>query len=103
MKTEELTRNAILESINKHRIELKSQYQVRKIGVFGSFARDDVHEKSDLDILVEFDQSTFDNYMDLKFFLEDLFETEIDLVIQESLKSRIKPYIMKEVIYAEGL
>jgi len=57
-------------------------------------------KNSDLDVLVEFDEKTFDNYMDFKFFLENLFKLEIDLVIADSLKPALKPLILKEVIYA---
>ncbi|MEM3149982.1 MAG: hypothetical protein QXT49_03245 [Candidatus Nezhaarchaeales archaeon] len=46
---------------------------------------------------------TFDNYMELKFFLEDLLKRKVDLVTYDSLKPRIKPYVMREVEYAKGL
>jgi len=51
---------------------------------------------------VEFDETktTFDNYMDLKFYLEDLFKREVDLVIESSIKPRLKDNIMREVVYA---
>lgn len=57
---------------------------------------------SDVDLLVEFEvgAKTFDNYMGVKFFLEDLLGRKVDLVISESVKPAIKPYIMKEVLYA---
>lgn len=54
-------------------------YGVRRIGLFGSYCRGEQTETSDVDILVEFedDEKTFDNYMDLKFFLEDLFGLKV--------------------------
>ena len=63
--------NENIDSINK--------FHIKKIGVFGSFARGEQTIDSDVDILVEFkeNQETFDNYMDLKFYLEDLFKCEI--------------------------
>ena len=77
----------------------------KKIGVFGSFVRMEQNERSDVDILVEFDKGeiTFDNYMGLKFFLEDSLHCKVDLVIVDDIKPRLKPYILGEVAYAEGL
>jgi len=46
------------------------------------------------------DKKTFDNYMDCKFYLEDLFKRKVDLVMKESIKKRLKPYILGEVVYA---
>lgn len=52
-------------------------------------------------MLVEFEQGgeTFDNYMELKFYLEDLFGCKVDLVLKNALKGELKPYIFPEVIY----
>jgi len=57
---------------------------------------------SDIDVLAEFypNQKTFDNYMELKFFLERILHRKVDLVIKEAVKPRIKPYILNEVLYA---
>ena len=56
-------------------------------------------------MLVEFEKGkkTFDNYMELKFFLEDLFNCKVDLVILESIKSDLKPHILRSVKYATGV
>ena len=91
----------ILGAIQSHSNELKF-YGVRKVGLFGSFARARQHSKSDIDILVEFERGgkTFDNYMDLKFFLEKLFHRKVDLVIKDTLKSRIRSRVLSEVRYA---
>ncbi len=59
--------------------------------------------ESDVDILVDFVETTFDHYMDLKFYLEKLFGRPVDLVIADTVKPRLKPAIEKEVIYAKGL
>lgn len=74
---------------------------VRRCGLFGSFARDEQTEQSDVDILVEFEegQKTFDNFMALAFFLEDLFERKTDLLTPESLSPYIGPHILREVEY----
>lgn len=93
------------EEIHKRLIENEGrikEYGVKKIGLFGSYVRNRQKRKSDVDILVEFEKEkiTFDNYMHLKFFLEDLFGCKVDLVILDDLKRQLKPYILREVEYA---
>ena len=73
---------------------------VRKIGLFGSFKRGQAGRKSDIDILVVLAQPTFDSYMDVKFYLEDLFGRKVDLVMEDALKPRLRPYILADVEYA---
>ncbi len=93
--------NAI-EILKKNENSIKKKYGVKKIGVFGSFARGEGKEGSDVDILVDFKNGckTFDNYMELKFFLEDLFSRSIDLVTMEALRPQLKDGILQEVVYA---
>ncbi len=81
---------------------IRKSFGVARIGIFGSFARDEATPASDLDILVEFreGEETFDNLMDLKFYLEDLFGQRTDLVIADTLKPRIRDSVLKEVVYA---
>jgi len=76
------------------------RFSVRRIGLFGSFARDAAAEKSDIDLLVELEKPTFDHYMDLKFYLEDLFGRPVDLVMSETVKPRLAPFIQREAAYA---
>ncbi|MBI3599343.1 MAG: nucleotidyltransferase family protein [Nitrospinae bacterium] len=81
---------------------IKKKYGVRKIGIFGSFARGEEKESSDIDVLVNFEEGskTFDNFMELKFFLEDLFGKRVDLVTVEALRPQLKEVILGEVTYA---
>jgi len=90
-----------MKSIQDNLDEVKG-YGIRRIGVFGSFVRSSQNEKSDIDVLVEFypSKKSFDNYMELKFFLEKLLHRKVDLVIKDAIKPRIKPYILNEVLYA---
>ncbi len=99
-----LTYEEILEKIEENRERIR-KYGVKRIGVFGSFVSREQSSESDIDILVEFEKGkkTFDNYMDLKFFLEDLFRRKVDLVIVETIKPGLKPYILRSVRYASGL
>lgn len=93
--------NAI-EILKKQENFIKQKYGVKKLGVFGSFARGEGKEDSDIDVLVEFKTGyeTFDNYIELKFFLEDLFGRKVDLVTVEALRPQLKEDILKEVSYA---
>ena len=74
---------------------------VRRIGIFGSFARGEQKDSSDVDILVKFEMPTFKNFMNLSFYLEDLLEREVDLVTVKGLHPRIRPYVEKDVIWSE--
>lgn len=80
--------------------EIKRRFRVRKIGIFGSMARGDARAGSDVDVLVELEEPTFDCYMDLKFFLEDLFGRPCDLVLEDSLKEGVRSQALREVLYA---
>ena len=92
----------ILQIIEAHREKIKG-FGVRRLGLFGSAARGEATESSDLDFLVELEVKTFDNYMDLKFFLEELFNCKVDLVMKDAIKPRLREPILKEAIYAQGL
>ncbi|GEM_PF-141887 len=81
------------------RAQLNERFTVTRIGVFGSCVRDEDAPTSDVDILVDLAEPTFDHYMDLKFLLEDLLQRPVDLVLADALKPRIKPVIEREVIY----
>lgn len=77
------------------------KYGVKKIGFFGSFIRDKQKDNSDIDFLVEFEEPNFDNFMDLVFFLEDLFARKVELITNGSLSPYIQPYIEKEIKWYE--
>ena len=97
-----MTRDEILKKLEEN-FETIRGFDVRSLGIFGSYAREEQSEASDMDFLVEFDRATFDNYFDLKFFLEDLFGRKVDLVIKDTIKPRIRSTILEETVYAQGL
>jgi|SRR3989339_826278 len=97
-----MSKQSILKKIIKNRSKVR-QFDVKKIGLFGSYANGTQKKNSDIDILVEFRKKTFDNYMNLKFFLEKLLKTKIDLVLSDALKPQLKSSILKEVEYAQGI
>ncbi len=76
---------------------------VRRLGIFGSFARDEQSGSSAIEFIVEFERATFENYFDLKFFLEDLFGRTVDLVDADAVKPQIRSTILEETVYAQGL
>jgi len=80
--------------------EIKARFGVRRIGLFGSMARGDAGPASDVDVLVDFEEPTFDCYMDLKFFLEDLFGRTCDVVLADTLKKGVRDPVLREVVYA---
>ncbi len=98
MKSKSTTSRDIIKKLERHRSEIQ-RYGVKKIGLFGSFSKGRQKNSSDLDFLVTFSNTTFDNYIELKFFLEKLFRRKVDLVIEENLKPAIK-YVKKEALYA---
>jgi uncharacterized protein len=72
---------------------------IKSLSLFGSVARGDASEPSDLDFLVEFEGlATFDRYMDLKELLEAEFETAVDLVTVRALKPLLRDQIVNEAI-----
>lgn len=90
----------IKETLKEKLPEIKEKYGVKNLYIFGSYVRGEQTPESDIDILVEFEKGkkTFDNYMDLKFYLEELFGKKVDLIIKEAVKPRLKKYIYKEAI-----
>jgi predicted nucleotidyltransferase len=97
-------RDQILEALSRHREAILS-FGTSRLGLFGSQARGEASAASDLDFVVEFrpGAKTFDNYMDLKEFLEQLFGRPVDLVISEVIKPRLRNGILRETVYAPGL
>lgn len=86
-------------SVNKNILE---KYKVKSIALFGSYARNEGREDSDIDFLVEFEKDTYDNFIHLIFSLEDLFKRNVQVVTKEDLSPYIRPYVLKEVERIEG-
>ena len=95
------SREDILSVIEQNQAALK-KLGVRRLGLFGSCARGEATAESDLDFVVEFSDKSFDAYMDLKSFLEDLFRSRVDLVTVSSIKPRLLPIIQRETVYTSG-
>jgi hypothetical protein len=93
-----MRRDEVLAILRAHRDDLR-RLGARSLSLFGSTARDEARVDSDIDLLVELaEPATFDAFMDLKFYLEDLFGCQIDLVTSKALKPRIRPSVEREAI-----
>lgn len=91
-----------LKALSLNRATIKS-FGVRELGLFGSVVRGEETPDSDLDFIVEFEKKSFDSYMDLKLFLEELFGRRVDLVLADRIKPRLRATILREAIHAPGL
>ena len=95
-----MRRDEVLAVLKAHRPVFVEQFDVERLTLFGSVARDQAEEGSDLDLLVEFTgaKSRSKAYFGLMFYLEDLLEREIDLVTEPALRREFRPYVESEAI-----
>jgi hypothetical protein len=104
-----ITSKEIIDELRRNASILR-KYKVKKIGLFGSYIRLGQKNRSDIDLLVEFDDTAFginfngyfDNYMGLLSSLEEIFGRKIDLLTVEMVSPYIKPYVLRETEYVEG-
>ena len=98
------TRDQILTFLSQNKKLFRDKYHIIRIGLFGSYARGDQNNNSDIDLLVEFEENTQELY-DLKLQLKDFFRIklgiEIDICREKYIKPRIKKSILKETVYAD--
>jgi len=96
LKTLEEIRNIL----KIHKEEVRERYEVREMGIFGSYVRGEQKETSDLDILVEYETVPgLFKFLELEIYLEELLGTKVDLVRKQAIKPRLKGVILKEVLY----
>lgn len=95
-----LGRDEILQRLQERKEEMRTLFSVQSIGLFGSYLQGNTSEESDIDLVVDLTEPTFDHYMDLKFYLEALFKRPVDLVLADTIKPRLKPVIQKQAAYA---
>ncbi len=98
----ERTSPEILAVLQQNRDTLRG-FGVRRLALFGSYARGDQTATSDLDFVVELEERSFDSFMGLKLFLEDLFGRSVDLVLEHTIKPRLRPHIMESLTDVPGL
>lgn len=95
-----MEKEAVKQKINAQLSFLKKRYHVKNIGLFGSVVRDDFTEKSDIDIMVEFNSPIgFFDFIRLENLLSQLLQRKVDLVSRKAIKPIIKKEILKEMVY----
>ena len=93
-----MERDEVIRRIRGHRTRL-DELGVVSLSLFGSVARGEATSESDVDLLVSFDgPATFDQFMDLKLFLEDLLGARVDLVTDKAMRSRVREQVRDELL-----
>ena len=86
-------------TLAQHKTALRKKYKVKSIGVFGSYVRGEQRSRSDLDVLVEFEEPIgLFEFMDLELYLSSLLGVKVDLVEKQTLKPRIGKHVLSEVV-----
>jgi uncharacterized protein len=94
-----MRRAEAISTLQKFLPTIRSEFRVRRLALFGSTARDEAKDDSDLDVLVDFEAGpTFDSFMGLKLFLEDHLGRKVDLVTPAALKPRMRPMVEREAV-----
>ncbi len=95
-----LSTKRIINVLAKSKIEARQRYRAEIKGIFGSFVRGDDKRKSDIDILVEFDErANLIDFVGLSLFLEEKLKSPIDVVPESAIRKELKAKILKEAIY----
>lgn len=95
-----MDKQVVLTKLKERIEEIRQLFSVKNLSIFGSIARDESTENSDVDVLVVFNrEGSFDLFMDLKFYLEDLLGVKIDLVTDKALRPQVRRAIEQELIH----
>ena len=94
-----MDRSTALELLQQSKPLLAHRFGVTSLALFGSIARGDAHDGSDVDVLVSFDgPATSGRFFGVQFYLEDLLGRPVDLVSERALRSELKPYIERDAV-----
>ena len=94
-----MNREEVLEILRTHKPTLADRFGVTELALFGSFARDEATDESDVDILVRYDgPATSRSYFGVQFYIEDLLGRRVDLVTHKALRSEFRPYVEREAV-----
>jgi uncharacterized protein len=94
------TRDEVLQILANQKASLLETYKITRLGVFGSYARGEQTDDSDIDILVEYENApSLFRLIELRDYLSELFAIKVDLVTKNGLKARIRERVLAEVIY----
>ena len=96
----QIDRQSIVQTLKEHKPTLAERFGVTDLALFGSFARNQETEESDLDILVNFDgPATSKSFFGVQFYIEDLLGCRVDLVTQKALRAELRPQIEREAVH----
>ena len=96
------SRDEVLKILTSQKSSLLEAYQITRLGIFGSYARDQQTDDSDIDVLVEYENApTLYKIIELRDYLSELFSVKVDVVTKNGLKERIRERVLAEVIYLE--
>lgn len=94
-----MNRDDVLDLLRAHKVSLAQRFGVTELALFGSFARDQATDDSDVDILVRFDKpATSAAFFGTQFYLEDLLGRPVDLATNRDLRVEIRPYVEREIV-----
>lgn len=94
-----MSKDQVLDLLSQRLGEMAERFGVKDLAIFGSIVRGEASQASDVDVLVEFaGRATFDGFMDLKFYLEDLLNTRVDLITNNALRESMRAEIQREMI-----
>ncbi|MBN1609410.1 MAG: nucleotidyltransferase family protein [Polyangiaceae bacterium] len=97
-----MDRDEVIRRVQARRGRLE-QLGVASLSLFGSVARGDARADSDVDLLVRFDgPATFDRFMDLKLFLEDVLQVRVDLVTEKAMRAQVEGELMRVAWYLDS-
>ena len=95
-----MNRNEVLNLLRAHKTTLAQRFGVIDIALFGSFARNQNAEHSDIDVLVWFDgPATSRRYFGVQFYIEDLVGRRVDLVTDKALRAELRPQVEREAVH----
>ncbi len=95
-----MNRDEALDLLREHKPVLAERFGVAGLSLFGSFARDQAADDSDVDVLVRFDgPATSKAYFGVQFYIEDLLGRRVDLVTDKALRPRMRPYVEREAVH----
>ena len=95
-----MTKNNILEYLKDHKQEFANRFGITKLGLFGSYARNEEHKDSDIDLIIDIEaKDIYEKKIELKKILEKNFNTKVDIAREKYLKPLARKEILKEVCY----